>query len=194
MFYFIIFISLLLMSDSFKTTILWNYTKITTRIGMWCKKKDTSDLIIQNIYKVNGYKMENIKNELIKNKNYIFHDEKITIKNINEHQKLLVKYKFKNHNFRIILSYNYLKNFKFKFSNIQEPKYLSILNDKEQDITQIINEYSGPERKFYQNIINFSIQDIFLDSDLRIGNDEKFKIIDNKADEKDINKITELIN
>lgn len=193
MFYFFIFISLLLMSNKIRTNILWNYTKLMTKIEIWSKKKENNDLIIQNIYEVNGYNMGSLKNKLIKNKNYIFHDGKISFKNINEYQKLLVKYKFKNNNFRIILPYTQLKDFIFDFTNIEEPKFLSITNDNEQDITQIINEYSGPLRNFYKNKVEFLLQNIYLDSDLKLGNEDKFKIVNNMADEIEINNIKEFI-
>lgn len=193
MFYFFIFISLLLMSNQIRSNILWNYTKLMTKIELWTKKKENNDLIIQNIYEVNGYKMGSLKNKLIKNKNYIFHDGKISFKNINEYQKLLVKYKFKNNNFRIILPYTQLKDFIFDFTNIEEPKFLSITNDNDQDITQIINEYSGPLRNFYKDKVEFLLQNIYLDSDLKLGNEDKFKIVNNMADEIEINNIKEFI-
>lgn len=193
MFYFFIFISLLLMSNQIRTNILWNYTKLMTKIELWTKKKENNDLIIQNIYEVNGYKLYYVKNKLIKNKNYIFHNGKITFKNINEYQKLLVKYKFKNNNFRIILPYIKLKNFIFDFTNIEEAKFLSITNDNDQDITQIINEYSGPLRNFYKDKVEFFLNDIYLDSDLKLGNENKFKIVNNMANEIKINNIKEFI-
>jgi len=183
MFYIFIFICLLFMSDNIKTKLLWNYTKLITYIELWNKNKNKDELIILNIYK-----LKSLKSEIVNKKNYIFHNFKLKINNSDELQNYKIKFNYKNKNFRIILNIKELKTFNFKFNNVLESKFLSVLNEEDQDITDIINQYSGPERNFYQNKINFNIEKIYQDSDFKnIGN--KFKIINNLADEKEIYNI-----
>lgn len=192
MFYFLIFIFLLLMNDNIRIQLLWNYTKFVTNIELYFSKKKTKDKVeIINIYKINTYLLTNPKKELLKKKNYIFHNNKISIKSANNFQKLLIKFKFNNQNFRVILDSNEINNFYFDFKNVIEPKYLSVLNEKNQDITDIINEYSGPERNFYKNKINFDLKNIYYDLDFKSMNEEKFKAVNNLADEVEINNINQ---
>ena len=188
MFYFFIIIFLLLMSDHFKTQLLWYFTKLTTKIELWSKKKNKDEFSIIRIYKIN-----NMKNEEVNKKNYLFHKNKLTINCNNNEQNFLIKFLFKNYIFKIILTNSELKNFEFNFDKVNEPRYLSVLGDENQDITDIINQYSGPERNFYINKINFNLEKIYGDLDFKIKS-KKFKIIDNKANEKDIINIKNLVN
>lgn len=188
MFYFFIIIFLLLMSDKLKTQLLWYYTKIATNLELWYKNKDKEDFCILSIYKLN-----NNKNELVNKKKYVFYKNKLSINYNDNEQNFLIKFKFKNSNFKIILTNSELKNFEFNFDKVNEPKYLSVLGDENQDITDIINQYSGPERNFYLNKINFNLEKIYEDLDFKIKS-KKFKIIDNKADEKDIININNFVN
>ncbi len=187
MFYCFIVFSLLLMSNHFKTNLLWNYTKLMTYIELWSNSKNKDELMILNIYK-----LQDLKNEIINKKNYIFYNFKLTINNSNELQNYLIKFKFKNINFRIILNNQELKRFDFKFTNVLESKYLSILNEDNQDLTDIINQYSGPERNFYKKQINFNLENIYQDYDFKTKKN-KFKIVNNNADEIEINNIKDLI-
>ena len=73
---------------------------------------------------------------------------------------------------------------------VKDPKYLSILNNNNDDITHIINEYSGPNRDFYRkfNILNQNI--LKLDKDLILT--KNLKIIDNNVNEIEIENIEEI--
>ena len=185
MFYIFIFFSILLMNENIKTQILWNYTRLTTTIDLWInKRQNNNELIIKNIISIN-------KKSNIKKKNYVYCDYKLAINSKDQNEKFIIKYKFKNNNFRIILNNTQLKLFNFRFVNVTEPNYLSVLNSSNYELTDIINEYAGPNRTFYQEQIDFNIEDIYLDSEFKVN--YKYNIINNMADEIEINNIKELL-
>lgn len=185
MLYFLIMTFLLLMSNNIKTQILWFYTKLMTNIELWSKdkNKNNNELTILNVFQ-----LDNLKYNLVDKKNYLFHNHKLSINSNNKLQNYMIKFKFKNNNFRIILNNHELNSFDFKFSKVEQPKFLSVINEDNQDITNIINEYSGPERNFYKDKFKFNLEQIYLDSEFK-SKTYKFKIIDNKAEEKEINNI-----
>ena len=178
------------MSDKFKTQLLWYYTKTATNIELWYKNKDKDkeDFCILSIYKLKNY-----KNELVNKKKYVFYKNKLSINCNDNDQNFLIKFKFKNSNFRIILNNYELKSFDFNFIKVEEPKYLSVLSQENEDITDIINQYSGPERDFYLNKLDFNLERIYQDTDFKTESDQ-FKIVNNLADEKEINNIKNFIN
>jgi hypothetical protein len=183
MLFILFFFFLLLMSDNFKTQLLWYYTKISTKIEIYfSKNKLEKELVILEVINL-------IKNKKISSNEYFLKNKKLILNFNSENDIFKIIFKLNNQKFRIILQSLQLKNFNFEFNKIEDPKYLSVVNQKNEDITNIINQYSGPLRNFYNNELD--IEKLPLDKDFK--NSSNFEIIDNLGDFFNYSKITDFI-
>jgi hypothetical protein len=188
MFFILIFLSLLFLKENIKTKLLWNYTKLTTYFDLWLNKNnnEVSNFEILSVYSINQKKYINKKNIRVSEKKIIINSDS------DNDESYLIKYKLKNNNFRIIITEKELKEINLIIENIKEPSYLSVLNHNKEDITDIINQHSGPNRNFYLNQIKLYTDKLDLDPEL--NNCQDINIIDNLANEFKLSKLSDFIN
>ena len=115
--------------------------------------------------------------------NYNLSNNKLLVKE--KFDKLLVTYKIDDHLFKVILDSNIISKFEFKNEKMNPKLILSALNQNNEDITDILNSYSGPKSNFNMDILKIEIIDILKDQKLK--NTIKVRIIDNNAMEYIIN-------
>ena len=179
-FFLLIFIIKKMSNNNFKTFLLWKYSALKAKYEIYIKKNEKEFYVKEVINLINNTKINNDK--------YFILNKKLHINNIDE--LFLIKYRYQSNDFRLILDHENLDKFSFNFLKVKDPKYLFILNNNNDDITHIINEYSGPNNEFYHkfNILNQNI--LKLDKDLILT--KNLKIIDNNVNEMEIENIEDL--
>jgi hypothetical protein len=155
-----------------KDLIFWNYIKYSSKVTEYFYPKNIGikiDLVTELESQI---KLEFIlnNNKLILNDNF---------------ENVLVNYRINESKFRVILNKENIKHFEFIDSNIDPRIILNAIDQNNKDISDILDEYSGPKRNFYNHIIKMEIKDILKDSELK---DSKIiNIIDNDVSEFKIN-------
>lgn len=170
LYYFIIFKISIIYTYYNINNILWNINKVLTNLEKYFFKENIGVKITSIINIENNKNLTSkfcIKNDLL----YINDD----------FNKILVKYQINQEKFRIILNKTSITKYLFKEYEIKPKVILSAEDQNKNDITNILNEYSGPERNFYIKSIKLEILDILKDKEL--SNLEYINIIDNNVDE-----------
>jgi hypothetical protein len=155
-----------------KNFLIWNILKYSSRLENYLFPKNK------------GIKIKSVKNlENNKKLDYRLFNKKLKI--IDKFDKILVTYKIDDHIFKVILDMNTLNKFEFMNEKIKPKIILSALNQNNEDITEVLNSYSGPKRNFNLNILKIEIKDILKDTKLK--NTETVDLIDSDAIEYKLN-------
>ena len=175
MIYYLIIVPLFIVYTYYNISdILWNINKLVTTLEKYFLKENTG-VKINSIINIENNK--NLTSKFLIKNNLLYIND--------DFNKILVKYQINQEKYRIILNNTSITKYLFKEYKIKPKVILSAEDQNKRDITNILNEYSGPERNFYIKNIKLEISDILKDDEL--SNLKYIKIIDNNIDEYLIN-------